>query len=302
MNPNYYARKACFAIALTYIFLSQSAVAQSGEEGAANDTTHSFFSRKNVITYGIVAHSIFTTYVEYRWWWKGDYHPFHYQVEGFFNDYSLGVDKVGHFYTSHFYFHTLHNLMKWGGYDESTSLLVSSLIPAVYALSIEIGDGYSSFMFSPDDLAFNLLGIGYGMLQSKLTFLNNFKVKWSYYPGATYLNSFKHPFSSDYDDHIYWLCMNVHNLLPESMGYYWPKFLNLAVGYGGTNISNDAVLAGRVPLRKFAIALDYNITTIPLDGDTWEVVKNIVDLFHFPAPGVRIIQNEPAEFKPLLLH
>ncbi len=301
MNAKYYARKVCFVIALTSIFLSQSAVAQSGEESSANDTTHSFFSRKNVVTYGIVAHSVFTTYVEYKWWWEGNYHPFHLQVEGFLNDYALGVDKIGHFYTSHFYFHALHNLMKWGGYDESTNLLVSSIIPAVYALSIEIGDGYSSYMFSPDDLEFNLIGIGYGLLQVKCPFFNNFKIKWSYFPSASHLNTFKHPFSDDYDDHIYWLAVNVHDLLPEHASRYWPRFFNIALGYGGNNISVD-VLHRAPMLRKFAIALDYNLTTLPLDGDTWEVVKNIVDLFHFPAPGVRFVGGEKGEFKPLLLH
>jgi len=301
MNPKYSLRQACFVIALTSIFLSQSAVAQREEGNAADDSTHAFFSRKNVITYGIVAHSIFTTYVEYKWWWEGNYHPFQFQYEGFLKDYALGVDKIGHTYTSHFYFHTLHNLMKWGGYDESTDLWVSSIIPAVYALSIEIGDGFSSFNFSPDDLGFNLLGVGYGLLQVKVPFFNNFKIKWSYFPSASRLNSFKHPFSDDYDDHIYWLAINVHDLLPEQAATYWPRFLNIALGYGGKNISVDLLNSGPM-LRKFAIALDYNIPTIPLDGDTWEAVKNIVDLFHFPAPGVRFVETEPAEFKPVLLH
>jgi len=286
-------------MALAFVFVAQSAFSQDISSDNANDTTHSFFDRKNVITYGIVAHSVFTTYVEYQWWWKGDYHPFQYRVEGFLNNYSLGVDKVGHFYVSHFYFTTLYNLMKWGGYDESKNLWVSTLIPSLYALSIEIGDGYSTYQFSPDDLAFNLLGVGYGLLQAKYPFFNNFKIKWSYFPSASHLNTFQHPFSDDYDNHIYWMSVNIHNLLPEAVGDYWPKLLNVAVGYGGQNISKGSV---GPQLRKFAIALDYNLTTIPLDGDTWEVIKNIVDLFHFPAPGVRFIEGEPAEFKPVLLH
>lgn len=259
--------------------------------------TSTFFNRKNVITYGIVAHTVFTTYVEYQWWWKGDYHPFSYKVEGFLNDYSLGVDKFGHLYTSYFYFTVLHNLMTWGGYDESTDLWVSTAIPAAYALSIELGDGFSSYEFAPDDFFFNMLGIGYGFLQVKYPFLKNFKAKWSYYPDAGNRNTFKHPFSDDYDGHIYWLSMNIHGLLPEGAKGYWPKFLNIAVGYGGQNISTGS--AGP-PLRKFAISLDYNLVSLPIDGDTWNVVKNIVDLFHFPAPGVRLVQTEQAELKPLL--
>lgn len=286
-------------LAFVPLFALQFSSAQVETTSASKDTTHSIFNRKNLITYGIVAHSVFTTYVEYRWWWEGNYHPFRFQVEGFLNDYSLGVDKVGHLYTSHFYFHVLHNLMKWGGHDESTNLWVSTLVPALYALSIEIGDGYSTYQFAPDDLAFNLLGVAYGFLQAKHPFFNNFKIKWSYFPAANRLNTFQHPFSDDYNDHIYWLSINVHNLLPEEAQSYWPKFLNVAVGYGGQNISKGSV---GPQLRKFAVAFDYNLTVLPLEGDTWEVIKNIVDLFHFPAPGVRFVEGEPAEGRALILH
>lgn len=302
MNPKYPARQSCFIVAFAFGILIQSAAAQSIEANTSTDTTRSSFSRKDVITYGIVAHSIFTTYVEYQWWWKGDYHPFNIKMEGFLNDYTYGVDKFGHVYTSHFYFTALHNIMRWGGYDESTNLWVSTLIPAIYALSIEIGDGFSSYIFSPDDLGFNLLGIGYGLLQAKYPFFYNFKIKWSYIPSDGHLNTFKHPFSDDYDGHIYWLSVNVHNLLPESMQSYWPRFLNVAVGYGGNDITRAGQEALRTPVRKYAISLDYNLTLLPLEGDTWEVVKNIVDLFHLPAPGVRFIGSDKGEFKPILLH
>jgi hypothetical protein len=297
MNPKNFS--ATVAVLVLVLFLCCCLQAQS-ERYAPSERSKIFgVERKPIVTYAIVAHTVFTAYVEYKWWWEGNYHPFMLDWEGFWNDAQLGVDKFGHFYTSHLYFHSLYNLMKWGGYDESTNLWVSSLIPALYALSTEIGDGYSTYIFSPDDLALNLLGIGYGMLQLKYPFFNNFKIKWSYFPSATNLNTFKHPFTDDYDGHIYWISVNVHNLLPQPVENYWPKFLNVAVGYGVQNISRGQVGS---PLRKFAIALDYNLTTIPLDGDTWEVVKNIVDLFHFPAPGVRFVEGEPAEFKPVLLH
>ncbi len=293
-----FVRIGVFVLSLTVIAV-ESAAAQDVVPSDSVSRTPSLFTRRNLITYGIVAHSIFTTYVEYKWWWKGDYHPFTFEVEGFVNDYSVGVDKLGHMYTSHFYFHTLHDLLRWGGYEESTSLWVSAIIPFVYAFSIELGDGFSSFHFSPDDLAFNTMGIVYGVLQEEYPLLKNFKYKWSYFPSASHLNSFVHPFSADYDSHIYWITFNVHNLLPERISHYWPRFLNLAVGYGGQNIS----IGDEGPkLRKFAIGFDYDLTSIPLDGDTWDLIKNLVDNFHFPAPGVRIIQNEPAKFKPLLLN
>ncbi len=258
-----------------------------------------FISRKTAITYGIGIHSVLAIGLEYRWWWRGNYHPFRFAVEGFLDDYSLGVDKAGHFYTSYFYFNALYNTMKWGGYDESTTMWVSVVVPALYALSLEIGDGYSIYQFAPDDLLANSLGIGYGVLQKTYPSLSNFIFKWSYYPAGKYGASLSHPLSNDYDGHIYWLSFRVHNLLPESYRNYWPKFLNLAVGYGAKNSSLESTGPMK---RKFAVSLDYNLTELPLNGDTWETVKNIFDLLHFPAPGVRVIDGERAQFKPLLLN
>jgi hypothetical protein len=279
------------------IFLGSSS-AQLLNPPEQGDTTRSLLTRKNVITAGIVAHTAFTFVLEYKWWWEGNYHPFGFVQEGFLNDVALGVDKFGHFYTHHVYFHALYNILKWGGYDESMVLWASTIVPALYGLSLEIGDGYSSYLFSTEDLVADLLGIGYGLLQVKHPFFNNLKIKWSYFP-VVHVNSFDHPFSEDYDGHIYWLSANVHNLLPESAQNYWPRFLNVAVGYGGKNISAGSE---GPKLRKLAIALDYNLIVLPLNGETWDPIKNIIDLFHFPAPGVRIIETEPAEIKPVLLH
>ena len=286
-------------LALLSLGVFESSIAQETGLPLDRDTTSSsILTRKSLITTGIIAHTAFTFALEYKWWWQGNYHPFGFVNEHFWHDYSLGVDKMGHFYTHHVYFHALYQLLDWGGYDESTVWWGSVTIPALYGLSLEIGDGYSSYLFSPEDLIADFLGIGYGVLQVKYPYLNNFKVKWSYYP-SSHLNTFNHPFSEDYDGHIYWVSANVHDLLPASLQGYWPRFLNIAVGYGGKNISND----DSGPLRrKLAIALDYNLMTIPLNGETWDRVKYIIDLFHLPAPGVKMIQDEHPQVKPLLLN
>jgi hypothetical protein len=277
---------------------SQS-IAQVEDLTTRNDTTSSFFSRKTTLTYGIALHSALAIVLEYKWWWKNDYHPFEEEDEGFLNDYSLGVDKFGHFYISYFYFNALQNLMKWGGYDESTTMWVSVTIPALYAISIELGDGFSHYEFAPDDLVANALGLGYGVLQRRYQYLENFIFKWSYIPTGVYRGRLNYPITNDYDGHIYWLSFKMHNLLPEPVKQYWPKFLNLAVGYGAINAS----IGSTEPMkRKYAISLDYNLTELPLDGDTWETVKNIFDLLHFPAPGVRNVEGERSQFKPLLLN
>lgn len=288
-----------FVAVMCAIILTQRDIAQLKTTVAKNDTSNSFISRKTAITCGIAIHSAFAIVLEYRWWWRDNYHAFDFQDEGFLDDYSLGVDKVGHFYISYFYFNALYNVMKWGGYDESTTMWVSVIVPALYAISLEIGDGFSQYEFAPDDLLANSLGLGYAVLNAKYPYLNNFKFKWSYIPTEKYRGRLNYPITNDYDGHIYWLSFKIHNLLPELIKQYWPKFLNLAIGYGSQNAS----MGSSGPMkRKFAIALDYNLAELPLNGDTWDSLKNIFDLFHFPAPGLRYIEGERPQFKPLLLN
>lgn len=266
-------------------------------------------TKKEVLTYGIAAQTVATAYIEYQWWWKGNYHPFHYQWEGFLNDYSLGVDKVGHFYTSYLYFNALKEVMQWGGFDSSTIGWTAVGLPFFYALSVELGDGFSTYEFSPDDLMFNSLGIGFGYLQYRYPVFKNFKIKWSYYPSGKIPLDQYWILTDDYDGHLYWLSMDVHNLLPKGIDAYWPKELNLAIGYGGKNLygrskaNAPAVEPYDGPMRrKFAISLDYNLTELPSLGKTWDTVIGIFDYIHFPAPGVRMVEGEKTSVKPLVVN
>jgi hypothetical protein len=278
-------------------------------EHSQHDSLFLGIERKTLLNYSLVAYSLSSFYVEYQWWWKGNYRKFQYGNDGFANNYSLGVDKAGHFYTSYFYFNALYECMEWGGFDEQTKLLTSIAIPAFYALSIEINDGFTMFSFSGYDLTANMAGIGYGVLQRQFPILQNFKFKWSYYPSGTVTVTAKgkFPIASDYDGHIYWLSVDVHGLLPSHLKNYWPKFLNLAVGYGAKNVSHQNTWLGEInssgpPARKFAVSLDYNLVSFNIEDDLLYTVRNIVDYFRFPAPGVRLIGDQKADFRPLLVN
>ncbi|MBC7382610.1 MAG: DUF2279 domain-containing protein [Bacteroidia bacterium] len=267
-------------------------------------------TKKKLIITGLVLQQAASMYVEYKWWWEGNYHPFVIYSDGWFekNSYSLGVDKAGHFYTSYMYFNVLNELLKWGEFDNRTSLILSTSIPFVWALSIEIGDGFSNYNFSQTDLLANSLGITYGLLQAKIPFLQNFKFKFSYYPSSYYQkNNFKDwSLTADYDGHIYWLSMDVHNILPHTAKKYWLKYLNLSIGYGmeGFAKTNDEGNFNKINYkeRKFCIGLDWNLSAFTAKNKTLKTALNILDYYHFPAPGVRKVGKETFEFKPLLLN
>src|SRR3990170_4394400 len=176
-----------------FLFPAASACAQEPQR-VERDSTFWIFQRKPLVTYTIAAYSAYVLYKEWKWWWRDNSSPFEIRSEGFLNNYSLGVDKVGHFYTSYLYVTSFRELMEWGGFEPETALWFSLGIASFHAISIEIGDGFSTYHFAPDDLL-----------------------------------------------------------------------------------------------------------AIPTADDTWDMLKRVLNPFHFPAPGVKFINGEPAQFKPILL-
>lgn len=276
----------------------------SAQEQAEPDTLFWSLTRKDVATYGTITWSAAAVFMEFQWWWKDDYiyqqHDFRWKTDGYFYNTSYGVDKMGHMYASYLIFHLTYDVMKWAHYDDETALWAAVAVPASHAIAIELGDGFSKWAFNINDLYFNSAGILYGALQTRYPVLRNFNYKWSYFPsgggGAT--DPDWGP-ASDYSGHIYWLSADVHNLLPEKAQPYWPKFLNLAVGLGAKNVSYGDT---GIRKHKFAIALDWKMTELPLRGETWGVVKNLLDKFHFPAPGVKLYSGERPVAKGILLN
>ena len=271
---------------------------------APRDSMFLGMPRKEVATYVTVAWSAAALAVEFEWWWKDDYfykqHPFRMQSDGYFNNSSYGVDKLGHFYSSYLIFHVTYDFMKWANVDDDAALWTAIALPAVHAVGIEIGDGFSKWAFNMSDLYFNSAGLAYGVLQVRYPYLKNFNVKWSYYrsPSGGKNDPDWGP-ASDYSGHIYWVSMDMHNILPEPVGRYWPKELNLAVGLGAKNVS-----FGDVGLKqhKYAVGLDWNTTAILPDGDTWQIFKNLINKLKFPAPGVKFYSHDKPEGNILLVN
>ncbi len=289
-------------VVLTYV----PVFAQAGDSTMTPRSDSSrYITRQKCIIAGLTAHQLATIYVEYKWWWEGHYHAFVLENDGGFNNYSFGVDKCGHFYTSYMYFNALNELLKWGEFSQKKRLFVSAAIPFMWALSIEIGDGFSNYDFSPTDLLANSLGIGYGLLQEEVPYLRNFKFKFSYFPSGFYQNNNYKGWSltADYNGHIYWMSMDVNNLLPKPAKRYWPKYLNLSVGYGMVGFAETNFNHGGSGVdsreRKYCIGLDWNLGAFSAKTKTGKTINNILDYYHFPAPGLKKTGAGP--FKPQLL-
>jgi len=221
----------------------------------------------------------------YDSWWKESGTPFFFKNENWWNGEHRGVDKAGHLFTSYFYFHTIRDIMLWGGYRPSTAFWWGAGSSMFFALAVEIGDGLGGVGFDYQDLAFNSAGLAFGMLQTHYPFLKNFSLKWSYVPPDGF--EFPPRFTKHYDGHTYWLAFNVHNLLPAPARKFWPEFLQLAVGYG---------VDDNMTKREIVVGLDFNIEAISAPNEDVLLLQRFVNRFHLPAPAVKITEEKEPRY------
>jgi hypothetical protein len=223
-------------------------------------------------------------YFKQKSWWANEKVPFHIYWD---MDYSLEMDKVGHFYAGTLLAHAFGAGLEASNMEVSDRIWLASGLALLFHTYVEIEDGFApEWGFSPPDMACNVFGASLPILQYYEPFMNNFRMKLSYYP--KYLNQ-NNPMTNkpqividDYEGQKYWVAAKLYNLLPEPIANYWPKLLGIAFGMG---VSNVRWSHGQ---RDFYLALDIDTEELPLYGEFWQFVKRTLNFIHLPMPGVRL--------------
>ncbi len=215
-------------------------------------------------------------------WWKDNRTSFHFQ-----NDwpYALWIDKIGHFYAATLLVHGFSVGLEAANFQTEDAIVYSTAAAIAFHFYVEIEDGFGAqWGFSPGDAIANTLGSGYALAQYYFPYLQNFQIKYSYYPSAK-MRSGEHKGNviDDYEGQKYWLTFRMENLLPDDLAEIWPAFLNLAVGMGVKDLDGSG--GGR---REIFVGLDFNVLELPLTGKFGNFVKNSLNYIHFPMPGIRI--------------
>lgn len=102
-----------------------------------------------------------------HWDWNTDT-KFHVASEGWFgkDTYSGGTDKLGHAFFSYlisdFFTWRLHSR----GFNTYESALTGAFLTSLVMIAIEVGDGFSPYGASYEDLAFNAAGIAFSFISN----------------------------------------------------------------------------------------------------------------------------------------
>lgn len=229
-----------------------------------------------------------------------------------FNDNGewMQMDKMAHTTTAYYISRIGHATYRWAGLDKNRSIWFGGLLGFAYMLNIEILDGFSAeWGFSLGDLAANTAGCAIFMTQQFAWDEQRMLLKYSYHPtqypqyrpellGDNLIQNML----KDYNGMTFWLSGNIHAFLRE--GSKFPRWLNVAVGYGAEGMTGANENAGGTPsdqippfvqYRKFFLSVDVDLTRIPTRSKFLKGMFNILGFIKIPAPALEY--NTLGQFK-----
>lgn len=210
------------------------------------------------------------------------------------------MDKAGHAYTSYTLGQVGYDMLHWSGVNRNTSIAVGGSLGFVYLLGFEILDAQAlEWGFSWSDVGANAFGAALFMGQQWLWDEQRFKLKFSAH-GTTYAqyrpnilgDGFFTQMLKDYNGQTYWLSCNIHSFIKKETRF--PKWINLAVGYGATGMTggrtNPEVYNGGTffanRYRQFYLSLDVDFTKIPVKKPWLKSLFKVLNMIKVPFPAL----------------
>lgn len=242
----------------------------------------------------------------------------------FFNDAKewQQMDKAGHMFTAYFEADWLYGITQWTGMKKKSAIWTSAAVATGLQATVEMLDGFSSkWGFSVYDFASNVAGsglwtaqqLGWGDQRIRLKVSSTYR---TYEPlslsgnpeGNTTLlertnelygeNIFE-SFLKDYNAQTIWLSVNVHSFLREESRF--PKWLNVAIGYGAENMyggfenvweidGNEFRLSNdQFPrYRQWYLSPDIDLGKINVRSKPLKTLLSMLNIFKIPAPALEI--------------
>jgi uncharacterized protein YfiM (DUF2279 family) len=236
----------------------------------------------------------------------------------FFNDNKewKQMDKAGHFWGAFQESKGGVDALKLTGLSEKQAIYLGSLTGILLQTPIEILDGYqASYGASVGDLVANTAGSAAVLVQQLAWREIRIQPKFSFhktkYAGLrpeVLGNSLAERALKDYNGQTYWLVADLAKFLPKESKY--PKWLNLAVGYGAEEIIFNDPDANRQigilnygyplePYRQYYLSVDWNLRAIKTRSKVLKTAFYILDIFHLPAPALEYNNRKKWRFHGL---
>ncbi len=211
------------------------------------------------------------------------------------NNEWLQIDKLGHAFTSYQLGKHGAQLLNWSGVSKKNQLLYGATLGFTFLTAVEVLDAYSEeWGFSWGDILANGAGTGLYIGQELLWNEQRIALKYSFHHtkyaeirpdklGETYLEQIL----KDYNGQTYWLSVNLHSFFKESK---IPKWLNVAVGYGGNGMLSgvkdidNPLLTSNQRYRQYYLSFDLNLNKIRTNSKLLRSIFDVLNMIKIPFP------------------
>jgi VanZ family protein len=304
---------------LVIIFLFNSFFLIGQSFFTPSDTLNKARFRK-ALAFSATTYTAFSIGLYNIWYKKYDQEPFH-----FFNDTGEWeyMDKIGHFHTAYLQGVLCYKGASWTGLNKKNSIMSGMICGMLFQSTIEVMDGFSSkWGFSIPDMAANVAGVGVFGLQQQIWNDQRISIKVSSIPinhsplpifstdgtrqsslesraKNLYGTNYFERFLKDYNAQAYWLSFNVHSFFQP--GNRWPKWLNVAVGYGAENMyggysntwEENGSLFTADPIknkryRQVFLGFDIDLPKTNPKNPFLKSVFSVFNVFKIPSPALEI--------------
>lgn len=225
-----------------------------------------------------------------------------------------GLDKFGHAATAYYIGYYTQPVFQWSGMSRNASVWAAGGLGFAYQSTIEILDGFSAeWGASWGDWLANFGGSALFVSQELLWKEQRIMLKMSYWPTEypsmrpNLLGSnFAEQFLKDYNAQTYWLTCNVWSFLPNKKTTKFPKWFNIAVGYGANGMlgghENPAEFSNIQRYQQFYLSFDIDLSKIETKSKGLRTLFNIIKVIKFPAPTFEFTTNpdQPVNFHWLM--
>ncbi len=179
--------------------------------------------------------------------------------------YSGGADKTGHMLSFYFQKRAMHWMFVQLGNDLETANRYSTLMALSLGVLVEVGDGFSHYLFSYEDVIMNSLGIMLAYYADKYPWVDELVgFKWEYWPSVDqrrYEKSDWHNPTSDYSGQKYWLSFKATGV--PRLNRTWARYASIDLGYYTRGfIPSSGPSKWDPPYRAVSVALSLNLSEI----------------------------------------
>lgn len=285
-----------YKILCYFLFLFQSILAQNSFDNflKPSDTLNKKRQNSVYISEAVLASGALISLNQF---WYADYpkSDFH-----FINDNAewLQMDKVGHLYSSYHIGRFGAEALNWSGTSKKKQLIYGASVGFVFLTAVEVMDGFSmEWGASMGDIVANATGaalyVSQEIVWNEQRIIPKFsyhKTQYSNYKPDILETTVSEQILKDYNGQTYWLSTNIYSF---SKGSKIPKWLNVALGYGGEGMisGNDynftSILTPKPEkFRQFYLSLDVDLSKINTKSHFLKTIFSVLNSVKIPAPTI----------------